>query len=271
MCIKPVSKSILAAAIALGLFACAATGGQTGLNPRSDALQAQLDDLTRELGRLQSAQAADQPQLMQDYWVMLQRQLTYVRLMPGVERHDCKDWMLIEPRISGGVPARAVVSCPVMHDAGPANGWDLPAGMTPRLFGLTMAQQLDKLRARESAIQAESDADKRVDRLRDYYDMRYHDIQTVLGRGWMWTPRSALALPDPQSLGAELLGKYCSQCHSAPSPGLHTPGEWTLITHKMHDIIDAQSHQQVMEIRMPSQDEFNLIVNYLEFHAHPAP
>ena len=268
MRITAATRLILALTIGLGVFACAATGGQASLSTQSDALQSQLDDLTRALARLQTAKPADQPQLMQDYWGMLQRQLNYVRLMPGVERRDCQDWMMVDPRISGGVPARAVVTCPTMHDANPAGGWELPAGMTPRLFGLTMTQQLDMLRVQVNAINAEPDADKRMQRLRDYYDSRYQDIQTVLGRGWMWTARDTVTLPDARSLGAELLGKYCSQCHSAPPPELHTRGEWTLITHNMRDIIQGESRKEVMGINMPTPDEFGMIASYLEAHAH---
>jgi len=260
----------LIAALGLVFAACASTPSDTGQLEVKN-LQAQVGDLSRQLAALQRAQPADQPAEMDGYWDMLKKQLQYARNLPGVESHSCKDWMLVDPMIAGSEPARAIKPCPTVHDSGPVLGWELPANLTPHLFGLMMQQQLGPISAQVDAIAAENDPVKRTDLYRRLYETRYQDIQTVLGRDWMWTPRDASTLPEPNSLGAELLVSYCSQCHNAPSPSLHTQAEWMAITHKMHDIIGTQSQAQVMEIRMPSQDEFSLIVNYLEFHAHAAP
>jgi len=32
-------------------------------------------------------------------------------------------------------------------------------------------------------------------------------------------------LPEPDSKGAHLLARYCSQCHGVPGPGMHTADE----------------------------------------------
>ena len=260
----------LIAALGIGFAACASSPPANS-QMEVQNLQGQVGDLSRQLGMLQRAPAADQQAVMDGYWAMLKKQLQYARDLPGVEPHTCKDWMLVDPMIAGSEPARAIKACPTIHDSGPVLGWELPANLSPHLFGLMMQQQLGPITAQVDAIAAESDPIKRAGLYRRLYETRYQDIQTVLGREWMWTPRDAAALPDANGLGAELLVSYCSQCHNVPLPGLHTQAEWMSITHKMHDIIDAQSHQQVMEIRMPSQDEFNMMVNYLEFHAHPAP
>lgn len=260
----------IAVALAVGVYACASAPAGTD-QQEVKALQGQVAGLSRQLATLQHAQPADQRAAMDAYWDLLKKQLQYARDLPGVEPHGCKDWTLVDPMIAGSAPARAIRSCPTLHDSGPVLGWELPGSLTPQLFGLMMQQQLGPISAQVDGIAAEADPTKRVELYRRLYETRYRDIQTVLGRDWMWTPRDPASLPDAGSLGAETLVSYCSQCHNTPPPGLHTQAEWMAITHKMHDIIDAESHQQVMEIRMPSQDEFNLIVNYLGFHAHPAP
>ncbi len=233
-------------------------------------LQAQVDDLSRVLTQLHDAQPADQRQIMGEYWSMLQKQLRYARDLPGVVSRGCTDWMLSYPPISGGAITKAIKPCPTMHDIGPASSWDLPVGMSPLLFELTMRRHLDILVAQVAAISTETDPSARADRYRQLYETRYQDIQTVLGRGWMWTPRDASALPDSHSMGAELLGRYCSQCHAAPPPQLRTQAEWQTITRRMHDIIQTQSRTEIMGVQMPSTDEFDLIASYLEAHADGA-
>lgn len=234
-------------------------------------LQVQVTDLSRQLAVLQHAQPEDQRAAMDAYWDMLKKQLQYARDLPGISAHGCKDWMLVDPVIAGAARTKAINPCPTVHDSGPVLGWNLPANLSPHLFTLMMQQQLGSISSQVDGIAAEGDAVKRADLYRRLYETRYQDIQTVLGREWMWAPLDPSTFPDAGSLGAELLQSYCSQCHNAPRPGLHTQAEWTGIIRKMDAIIGVQSRAQVMGIRMPSQDEFNLIVNYLEFHAADRP
>ena len=259
----------------LAFLAEASASQQVGSEQQGpvQALQTQVDDLSRELFLLHSAaNAAARKQAMQDYWAMLQRQLRYVRHIPGVESHDCRDWTLLDPGVAGRAAAGASAPCPLMsHDMGPAAGWEIPADMTPQLFELMMQQQLETLRAQTGRIAAETDQAKRLDLIRALYETRYQDIQTVRGRDWMWAPHDAAALPDGQSMGAELLGHYCSQCHTAPRPALHTRAEWHGITHHMRDIIQAETGKQVSGIEMPTVEQLDLISAYLEMHAHAAP
>lgn len=261
----PITIGIPFAALLLAV-ACASTPAGAGADVQR--LQAQLDNLNRELLLLQTAADPDQPRLMGEYWGMLQKQLQDVRNMPGVASHNCKDWILVAPSVYGGEPVRAINPCPSLHEAAPPAGWALPAGMTPRLFRLTMRQQLDRLQAQVSDIASETDPRERLDLVRAHYETRYQDIQAVLGRGWMWTPPNPLALPDPYSMGAGAFMSYCSQCHQPPPPALHTASEWRGITGRMRDIIRVQSQAQTMGIRMPSPDEFDLISAYLEAHAN---
>lgn len=239
----------------------------------SDAqlLQSQMDDLNHEIALLQSAPDSDQPRLMGEYWGMLQKQLQAVRNLPGVASRNCRDWVLVAPIVAGGAPARAINNCPTLHEAGPATGWELPPGMTPKLFQLTMRVQLGRLQAQVADIGMETDPRERLDLVRAHYETRYQDIQTVLGRGWMWTPMNPISLPDPYSMGAGLFTSYCSQCHQPPPPALHTASEWHGITQRMHDIIYMQSRVGTMGIRMPAPEEFDLIATYLEAHGKGTP
>src|SRR5579863_4718953 len=127
----------LIAALGIGFAACASSPPDTAQADNKN-LQAQVDDLTRQLHSLQSAAPAEQPAIMYDYWGMLKKQLAYARRLPGVEPRDCKDWTLLDPMVAGSAPARAINPCPVVHDSGPVLGWELPAGVTPHLFGLMM-------------------------------------------------------------------------------------------------------------------------------------
>ena len=40
-------------------------------------------------------------------------------------------------------------------------------------------------------------------------------------------------LPQPESSGAQLLARYCVQCHYLPSPAMHTPARWRSIVERM--------------------------------------
>lgn len=262
------NAAILGIVVTLGsaVYACASSPPE-GDQTTAKVLQTQVADLSRQLSVLQHAQPADQQAAMDTYWNMLKKQLQYARDLPGISPHSCKDWMLVDPMIAGAAQARAISPCPTVHENGPILGWELPAKLSPHLFALMVQQQLGPISIQVDEIAAENDPAKRPSLYRRFYETRYQDIQAVLGRDWMWAPQDPATYPDPYSLGAELLLSYCSQCHNAPHPGLYTQAEWTGITHKMHDIIDTQSHTQVMDIRMPSRDEFDTIVNYLEFNA----
>jgi cytochrome c5 len=44
---------------------------------------------------------------------------------------------------------------------------------------------------------------------------------------------SAADLPDPDSEGARLEARYCSQCHGIPSPATHSADEWPATVRRM--------------------------------------
>lgn len=255
---------------ALSLLAsCSSEPPQTP-QQRASVLEAQVDDLDRQLLAIHESSGDEQQVLMHQYWDMLQKQLSYVRNLPGVQARGCGDWTLQDPRFTEKGATWAGTPCPALHEAGPASGLPFPDQLSPRLFQLMMRQHLDVLRAQVKAIAAEPDATPRLDLLRQHYETRYRDLQTVLGRDWMWAPTQESALPDTSSMGAVLFDQYCGQCHSPPPPSLNTPAQWGYITQRMSSIIERQAHSGEMGVNLPSADEFQLIAQYLMTHgSHP--
>lgn len=73
-------------------------------------------------------------------------------------------------------------------------------------------------------------------------------------------------LPEPRSTGAQLLAKYCTQCHELPGPGLHTMDEWPSVVDRMNGrmlTMDGMMH----DIAAPTGDELRTLVLYLQQHA----
>jgi cytochrome c5 len=56
---------------------------------------------------------------------------------------------------------------------------------------------------------------------------------------------------------------YCSQCHAAPDPGIHTPHAWPRVVLRM------KSHILRTSKKMPTQDTLMQIIDYLQKHAKP--
>lgn len=265
---RPIRPMLLSAALALasGVSVLAACSSNPPQPVPAQALQGLVQDLDRQLKAVQDAAPAQQPAEMQAYWAMLQKQLGYVHDQPGVESTSCSDWTVSDMRVTNQAHVWVGRTCPTLHDAGPAGGWPLPASVTPKLFALMMSQQLGTLHAQVDAIGTETSAVARRDLMRQHYETRYRDIQTVLGREWMWYKRDPATLPDAGSMGATLFYQYCSQCHAAPPPSLNTAAEWNYVTSRMYGIIQGQAQAEVGGVKVPTIDEFRLIANYLEAH-----
>ncbi len=79
------------------------------------------------------------------------------------------------------------------------------------------------------------------------------------------------SLPAPQSPGAALLARYCTQCHNLPGPDRHTAAEWREVTAKMFLLMDV-SHRfgglmgRVEILPAPQQ---GILLAYLQEHASP--
>lgn len=73
-------------------------------------------------------------------------------------------------------------------------------------------------------------------------------------------------LPDPRSGGAQLLARYCSQCHELPGPGLHTADEWSSVVDRMNRRMRMMGGM-MHDIEAPKDDELRTLVTYLQQHA----
>jgi hypothetical protein len=102
-------------------------------------------------------------------------------------------------------------------------------------------------------------------------------MRTMRGMGWMRAgpmmpgmrsgplpgPGETKPLPEPGSPGATFVATFCTQCHAAPSPTLHSAAEWGSVTHRM------QLHMSTgpSSVKSPSQEEMQTILAYLQRHA----
>lgn len=76
-------------------------------------------------------------------------------------------------------------------------------------------------------------------------------------------PGQTTTLPDAASPGAKLVSDYCTQCHAAPPPTLHTSEEWAGVVHRMDlHLVDSSKG-----VRVPSADQMQTILAYMEEHA----
>lgn len=103
--------------------------------------------------------------------------------------------------------------------------------------------------------------------------------------GWARTPHGKMLerilpptvtpaqLPDPQSRGAQLVARYCVQCHHRPNPPMHTAARWRTIVERMVWRMRGQGNLGVVMkdlmagVRAPSEEEAGTLTAYLERHA----
>ncbi len=79
-------------------------------------------------------------------------------------------------------------------------------------------------------------------------------------------------LPEPDSKGAKLLVRYCTQCHNLPSPSMHTSQEWPEVARRMFNRLSWMSGMKeewmgMMWMKAPSANEQKDIVAYLKAHS----
>ncbi len=78
------------------------------------------------------------------------------------------------------------------------------------------------------------------------------------------------ALPDPTSVGAQVLQRYCTQCHELPGPGLHTAEEWPEVVSRMQNRILRLSKKEktMIAVRPLSTRDLESVVAYLRAHGY---
>ena len=64
-------------------------------------------------------------------------------------------------------------------------------------------------------------------------------------------------LPDPESYSAKAFRDNCAQCHSLPSPTIHTDKEWPAVVARMLSYINAQNLPNIKE------SDIKYILDYL--------
>ena len=68
-------------------------------------------------------------------------------------------------------------------------------------------------------------------------------------------------LPEPGSQGAQLLGRYCAQCHSLPTPTAHSPTDWPGVARRMWLRMDWLPAS--LGVKAPTLAERFTILDYL--------
>lgn len=77
------------------------------------------------------------------------------------------------------------------------------------------------------------------------------------------------ALPDAGSQGAQLVGRYCGQCHDIPDPATHTADRWVPSVAEMVRYMNLPAGRKAMkQPGAPSSEEAAGILAYLQAHAH---
>jgi hypothetical protein len=80
-------------------------------------------------------------------------------------------------------------------------------------------------------------------------------------------------LPEPGSLGARLVARYCVQCHNVPNPAMHHAQKWPTIVQRMvlrmegHGNMGMLMAEMMAGVRAPSEESTSIIVAYLQKHA----
>ncbi|KAF0191201.1 MAG: hypothetical protein FD165_1971 [Gammaproteobacteria bacterium] len=77
-------------------------------------------------------------------------------------------------------------------------------------------------------------------------------------------PVSASALPDADFAGAQLVGKFCGQCHGVPAPTSRAAATWRLVVERMVLLMKKTGKT------VPGDHETELINTYLLKHAGQA-
>lgn len=81
-------------------------------------------------------------------------------------------------------------------------------------------------------------------------------------------------LPERASAGAQVLQRYCTQCHNLPGPGRHTREEWPSVLTRMETLMKVSHFYRGLlgPVAMPDAGERATLAAYLDAHAlHPLP
>ena len=80
-------------------------------------------------------------------------------------------------------------------------------------------------------------------------------------------------LPEPESPGARLVARHCSQCHNLPGPGHHAAKEWRQVAANMFLLSEVTARfGDRPQLAVPNAAQREIITAYLEHNAlRPLP
>ena len=256
-------KTVLAALLSAAVLAVTPVLAQVPADSAVLEMSQRLQALQQQLDQLNSApDAASRQRLMQQHWQTMQDYLGWM--------HD--QWEVGYPWMRG---YRGM--CCSMMGAGAGSSWPIPQGMSATQYGQQMRDHMRRMQQQMSAIAQSQDTQERRRLLEEHWQTMYQNMQTMRGLGWMWSGPmgpgmmwrpmpgggAARPLPEPSSRGATLVATYCTQCHAAPSPTLHTSSEWASVTSRMQ----LHMGSGLPGIKMPSEEEMRMILAYMQRHA----
>jgi cytochrome c5 len=91
-----------------------------------------------------------------------------------------------------------------------------------------------------------------------------HSDQLLLAAASIALPPAGIEpgdLPDPRARGADLMVRYCAQCHSLPTPTAHSATDWPGVTRRMWLRMDELPES--LGVKAPTTAERYEILKYL--------
>ena len=76
---------------------------------------------------------------------------------------------------------------------------------------------------------------------------------------------AAADLPDPASQGAQLVARYCAQCHELPSPLAHSATDWPSVARRMW--LRTEYLPPSLGVQVPNMSERYVMLEYLTTNA----
>jgi hypothetical protein len=95
-----------------------------------------------------------------------------------------------------------------------------------------------------------------------------HSDQLLLAAATIGLPPTGVApgdLPEPNSARAQLLVKYCAQCHALPAPTQHSATDWPSVARRMW--LRMEWLPESLAVRTPTDAERYEILQYLTTNA----
>jgi hypothetical protein len=257
--------------MASGLSACAAKDSNAASAPTNDEIQEfqrqirALQQETDALGNTQGAQS--QQRLMQQNW---QSMLEYMQGMQSMP------WMMHGREMGPGMMGRGMMGwrhqgdwmmgCPMV--GGPEGSWQLPPDVDAEQYRSQMLENMQQMHDQMARIWSTPAPAERRSLMQEHWQGMYRNMQMMRGMGWMWGVgpggQESAPLPAPDSRGAKLVSRYCTQCHAEPSPKLHTASEWEAVMSRMETNMDNVQRGNWRDVEIPSNAEMENILEYMQ-------